>query len=151
MRHPRFRFTIKTSMIGLAVAAIMTVGGYQAWCWFQWREGYLYAAEYHEEKEQSQRKTLEDLALGRSRGHADDPLFPIMEDLARRRLAFHSAMKKKWREAAARPWISVPEDPDTPTDDRIVKPFPPPAKYFTDDVKYFDPATVRTSTDVASP
>jgi hypothetical protein len=143
MRLPRVRFTIKSFMATLAVATILIVAvGIPVGTWLRFREGYSYAAEYHEEQELAQRKTVDDLASLRSRGLDKDPLFPICDNLARRRLAFHVAMGRKWRKARANPWADVSDDPEGPTDDRIVKKFElGPAKYMTDDVQYFVPPT----------
>jgi hypothetical protein len=61
-------------------------------------------------------------------------------------------MRQKWRKAASNPWADASDDPDEPTDDRIVKKFDlPPARPITDDVKYFDPASVSTSAAVSPP
>ena len=152
MRLPRIRFTIGTFMLGLAITTVLIVVGVKTATWMRWREFYLDRAEYHEEKEQTQRQYVKDLAQARSRGLDTHPLFAIGEDLARRRLTFHTAMGLKWRKAVANPWADVSDDPDEPTDDRIVKKFDlPRGKYITDDVQYFDPASVRTSAEVSSP
>lgn len=79
------------------------------------RQGYRLVAESHGEKEQAQQKTVNDLARLKSVDKGTDPLFPIRDDLVHRRLAYHSEMRKKRQEAAARRWADVADDPNEPT------------------------------------
>jgi hypothetical protein len=135
VRFPRPRFTIRLFMTALAMSTVAIILGVQTLEMLRRRADFLGAAEYHAGREREEHQKLSNVAVARSKGLGKDPLTPIIEDLARARLAYHGDMRRKWQRAAGRPWEAVPPDPDEPTDERIVKPFdltPPP--YITDTV-----------------
>jgi hypothetical protein len=135
MRIPGFRLTIRRYMILVAAITLLIVSSVEAWRLMRLRADALGMAEYHAERVQEERQKLRNVALARKRGFGDDPVIPLIEDLARRRLGFHSNMRRKWHHLANRPWESVQPDPDEPTDARIVKKFEPaPLPYVQDDV-----------------
>jgi hypothetical protein len=121
MRFPRLRFTIRAFMIAVAASTTLVVAGIQAWNWMQMREFCLDVAEIHAGREQEERQKIADVATLRSKGLATHPLVPIADELYRKRLEFHTLMRLKWEQAARRPWQTAEDDPDEPTDERIVK------------------------------
>jgi hypothetical protein len=121
MRLPRFRFTIRAFMVVVAATTTLVVVGIQARNWMQMCEFCLDVAEIHAGREQEEGQKLADVATLRSKGLATHTLVPIAEELYRKRLDFHVRMRLKWEQAARRPWQTVEDDPDEPTDERIVK------------------------------
>jgi hypothetical protein len=103
MRPIRIRFTIRLLMAVVAISAVALAG--VAWShWMRLREDYRLQASYHEEKEQYQGQQLQGVAKAREMGRGDDPLFPLIEQLARRRADYHAEMRRKYKGAAAHPW-----------------------------------------------
>jgi hypothetical protein len=124
MRPIRIRFTIRLLMAVVAISAVVLAG--VAWShWMRLREDYRLQASYHEEKEQYQGQQLQGVAKAREMGRGDDPLFPLIEQLARRRADYHAEMRRKYEEAAAHPWEPVPPDPSEPSDQRLVRSLDP--------------------------
>jgi hypothetical protein len=120
MRPIRIRFTIRLLMAVVAISAVALAG--VAWShWMRLREGYRLQASYHEEKEQYERQQLQGVAKAREVGHGDEPLLPLIEQLARRRADYHAEMRRKYEEAAAHPWEPVSPDPSEPSDQRLVR------------------------------
>jgi hypothetical protein len=120
MRPIRIRFTIRLLMAVVAISAVALAG--VAWShWMRLREDYRLQASYHEEKEQYERQQLQGVAKAREMGRGDEPLLPLIEQIARQRADFHAEMRRKYEEAAAHPWEPVPPDPSEPSDKRLVR------------------------------
>jgi hypothetical protein len=120
MRPIRIRVTIRLLMLIVAISAVALAG--VAWShWMRLREEYRLEASDHEEKEQYQHQQLQGVAKAREIGRGDDPLLPLIEQLARRRAAYHAEMRRKYEKAAAHPWEPTPPDPSEPSDERLVR------------------------------
>jgi hypothetical protein len=122
MRPIRIRATIRLLMAVVAISAVALAGVARSH-WMRLQEDYRLQASYHEEKEQYQHQQLQGVAKAREMGRGDEPLLPLIEQLARRRADYHAEMRRKYEGAAAHPWEPVLPDPSEPSDQRLVRNF----------------------------
>lgn len=112
MQLPRVRFTVRRTMILVAVAAI-AVWGSQL---YRRHQQFDRLARDHEVQEALAAEAAEEtvrLLLAQGQDPANIEVKAILE-VASMRKSYHRAMKEKYRLAAERPWRSVPPDPPEP-------------------------------------
>lgn len=98
----RVRFTVRSMMVGVAIGGLLL--GLGTWLWHRSVQ-FRGVAEYHN------RLALESLG----RGYEVDPSGGTVHVSVRTpRSDYHDRRMRKYRQAAARPWLPVESDPPEP-------------------------------------
>jgi hypothetical protein len=109
-------------------------------------------AQYHAEKEAVERRNVETFEsqeplpiTGVDELEVGSPIRVRWAEASRRRITFHSKLKRKYETAASRPWVTVAADPPDPGSSLLM---PRPLHYLTDNVKFIEkpqPSTIDRS------
>ena len=120
MRFHPFRFSIRCSMITLAVATILAAGSSQALKWVRLRADYLQQVENYRlllgdaekslaEAEASFADPDEQAFAARLSGDQRASFTALVDDILRSRVVLAAAIPR-WQRLADHPWESVPAD-----------------------------------------
>lgn len=114
MRLPAFRFSIRSFMIALAVAAVLAVGGAHARHWVRLRADYIQQVVYHRQMLEEAERSLSEVEAGLA--DPDDQamlaklpddqraIWIAMPDQIRRERAALAAAIPRWQRLADHPW-----------------------------------------------
>ena len=126
MRLIRPRFTVRRLMIGVAIAAILLGGSLRGSRLWKRSEFFGSRAASHEVavKRLSRHVFIAEYALKTRTAEFEARMWATQAEFSRKQLAHHRNLARKYRRAAARPWLRVANDPPEPTlaDGRVVEP-----------------------------
>jgi hypothetical protein len=120
MRLPAFRFSIRSSMIALAVAAVLTSGGMKALGWIRLRADYLQQVENyrfvlgeteeHLAEAQACLADPDEQALLAELPDDQRAAWIVTVDQLRRSREVYAAAIPRWQRLADHPWEPTPAD-----------------------------------------
>ena len=115
MRLPRVQFTMRGSMVAIAIIAVLFVVTQTGVKYVRWRRmlpAYDQRARFHKQHERVTIIRARDTRTGRVL-HTDE-LVGLNQEYA----AYHGALRRKFEYARTHPWASLPDDPPDPIQDR---------------------------------
>jgi hypothetical protein len=110
MRLPRVQFTLRWTMIGVAVVALSIAAEQSRQRMVYWRQ----RAEFHSIRENIFRREAARLPLTRSERELMCGTMVRAIMLYPRLAAYHAELRRKYEYAARYPWLSVEPDPPKP-------------------------------------
>ena len=121
MRSIRLRFTMRRMMVAVAIVALTIGGGIEAVRLRRLRSSHLDDAAYHSRREAEEARNIANFKRGRlgNASNANDRSILLMEQSSRLRVAYHAQLKRKYLEAADRPWSAVASDQKDPGEDLL--------------------------------
>jgi hypothetical protein len=118
----RLRFSVRRLMVVVAAVALLLGGSIAAYrllgaALYHRRQAQMYAlaeADTLQELARQEQRVTELKQQGDSQAGTKLAMHTGLAELARRRATYFAAMKRKYKVAASRPWVSVPTDPPPP-------------------------------------
>lgn len=119
----RMTVSIRLTMLGIAgLAVLLAILGRSL---YSRRELYLKSAQYHSRRLAEEQRTLGEIQRGRRLGsiRPEDASAGNLEKASTLRVSYHSMLKKRYQNAANRPWVSLSPDPPDPGDSFVWQAF----------------------------